>query len=371
MEIKQVEGIKLNFILATARTGSTLLSSMLNAHPNVISTIEEPFAFNLFPKYKRAKKWTTKTIQEFCYDFYLFSEGKLGIQFGTKKELETLLETHKPNLNAEVAIKLAYLCFFPNKEKKEITAIVDKQLKFHSHLEKVARFYPTSKFIILYRDPRDTVLLTQKVLKIEGKDHTNIYEIAHSWNYVYGRLSDLKTGIGTDRFLEMKYEDLVLNPEAELKKVCSFLNISYNPAMLQYDEQIKKEMIENENRLGEDTKNLISLLHGGLSQKVHTEKINIWKQELKPAEVNLVWSVCGKLAKKIGYAKGAGFVKQGSGFKYTFTFLSILLKRIYIDLYYALPFFIKRFIKKIKYGKRFKSDGYTSKDYYKRSYHSN
>src|ERR1039457_7247395 len=131
MGIQQVKDIKLNFILAIARTGSTLLSSMLNTHPNVISTIEEPFAYNLYPKYKSIEQWTSETIQEFCYDFYLFSEGRLEVQLGTKKDLETILETNQSSLNAEIAIKLAYLCFFPHKDKNEINTVVDKELKFH------------------------------------------------------------------------------------------------------------------------------------------------------------------------------------------------------------------------------------------------
>jgi hypothetical protein len=67
MDIEQFKNIKLNFILATARVGSTLLVSMLNAHQNVISTSEEPFAYNLYPKYSKVKKWTSKVILFFPF----------------------------------------------------------------------------------------------------------------------------------------------------------------------------------------------------------------------------------------------------------------------------------------------------------------
>ena len=89
MNIQQVKDIKLNFISATVRTGSTLLSTLLNSHPNVVSTFEEPFAYNLYPKYKNIAKWASETLQEFCFDFYLFSEGNLRYSLVQKKNWKT------------------------------------------------------------------------------------------------------------------------------------------------------------------------------------------------------------------------------------------------------------------------------------------
>src|ERR1700741_3834466 len=248
MDIEQIKNIKLNFVLATARTGSTLFSYMFNMHTNVVSTSEEPFAYSLYPKYKKVKIWTSKIIQEFCYDFYLFSEGRLELQFGTKKDLETLLEKHKTNLTADIAIKLTYLCFYPTKDKSEITTVVDKQLIFHFCLEQVAAFYPESKFIILYRDPRDQALARFR-MEIRKNGSTDYYSIARSWKNTYTKLQQLKDKIGADRFIEIKYEDLVSNPENELQKICSFIGIPYNSIMLDYHEKIKKDIDTNKDQI--------------------------------------------------------------------------------------------------------------------------
>jgi hypothetical protein len=365
MDIEHIKNINLNFILATARTGSTLLSAMLNMHSNVISTIEEPFAYSIYPKYKNVTNWTSKTIQEFCDDFYLFSEGRLEIQFGTRKDLETLLEIHKENLTYEIAIKITYLCFFPNKNKNKITTIVDKQLKFHFYLEKVANIYPTSKFIILYRDPRDTVILKQRILKIQNNKQQGFYKISNNWKSVYGKLLHLKNKIGSYRFLEIKYEDLVSNPEIELKKICSFLNIPFQLAMLEYDEQVKNDLKRKKEQLSNNTQDLISVLHDGISQKVHTNKIGIWKKELTQQDVNLIWTVCGYLASKIGYEKPENFVSQKIKASDYLTLFSMYINRKIIILYFSLPFNIRYLIKKTRYTNRYKSDGYTSESFYK------
>jgi len=344
MDIQQIENLKLNFILTTARTGSTLLSSMLNTHPNVISTVEEPFAYSLYDGYKNIKKWNSEIIQQYCYDFYLFSEGKFEVQFGTKKELENVLEQHKENLTITLAIKLTYLCFFPNKEKNNITTIVDKQLLFHSCLEEVVAYYPQSKFIILHRDPRDNAFTKWRMYENKKQfNQQNYYLIASEWKYVYGKLLQLKKTINNERILEVKYEDLVTNPEAELKKISFFLGIAYTNIMLTYDERIKDEI-----NLLKETKSLkyVMPFQDGIIQKPKTDKIDYWKQGLKPTEANMIWAVCGNLAKQIGYIEDGQFIAQPIKLKNRLLYTKILADKIKTKLYYASSFFIKQLLKK-------------------------
>ena len=118
MNSSEIKNTKLHFILSTERTGSTLLSTMLNMHPNVLSTFEESFAFTLYPKYKNVTNWTSETIKQYCYDFYLFSEGYLEIQFGSKKDFIALLEKNKPDLTCDLVFKLSYFNFFPKSTLK-------------------------------------------------------------------------------------------------------------------------------------------------------------------------------------------------------------------------------------------------------------
>ena len=368
VDTTQINNIKINFILTTARTGSTLLTTMLNMHPNIISTIEEPFAYNLYPKYKKIKTWTSDTIKEFCYDFYLMSEGFLEVQFGTKNDLETLLEANKSDLTVETAIKTAYLCFFPNKIKTEITTVVDKQLKFHLCLKKVAKFYPLSKFIILYRDPRDQALARFKMFEKLNKQK-DYYQIAHIWKYCYSKLHKLKNKIGINRFLEIKYEDLVSNPDIELKKICSFLDIRYSKEMLNYDKQVRPPLAFNkENGLSQN--NNISSLHDGITNEVSKDKIGFWKKGLKAQEANLIWTVCCELAEKIGYAREGNFIKQKISFKNYLTHLNILRIRMITLLYYSLPISIKHTLFQMKFGKQFRVTNYTSKQFYEKTYYN-
>lgn len=361
------ENIKLHFILSTGRTGSTLLSTMFNMHPSVVSASEEPFAFSLYPKYKRISRWTSEIINEYCYDFYLFSEGKLEPQFGTQDDLRRILEEHKSQLNIDLAIKLTYLCFFPNKDKSNITTIVDKQLKFHYFLDKVAGRFPEAKFIILLRDPRDNSLVKwRRSVKQEKKG--NYYVFGFMWWHVYSTLMKKKQNLGPKRFMEVYYENLMKDPEKELTKMCVFLGIDFHPLMLEYDTRVKEELQseQSKQKLGSTVKQHIAMFHEGLTQKTSTDKIGFWKANMKQEEVNIVWTICGKLASKLGYEPPEKFKAVAGNPKFLMSVMYVYFtKVIFTKTYYALPFSVKYLIKKIRYRKNFRQGKYTTHDFYK------
>jgi hypothetical protein len=354
--MQDLDKISLNFILSTGRTGSTLLSSMLNMHPNVISTSEEPFAYKLYPKYHTVTKWDDIIIEEFCYDFFLFSQGKLKLQFGKKEDLYNLLKSHQSILTGEYAIKLAYMAFFPNKNKDTVNTIVDKELIFHYVLDKVAAYYPNSKYIILHRDPRDNVLVKLKRAKIKGRG-ASLFYFAKFWNYTYKTLDKKLKKISSAKYIHVKYEDLVSKPEQTLQLICKFLNIKYHEDMLLFNEKFNQEMNSSNSLLENSVKNHISILHQGLTQKVNTDKLGLWKKDLSEAENNIIWSICGEIAEKHGYS--ADGCKKVSYFKisYLYDWLQFSYKRIMLPtIYHNLPFKLKYFIKKLKYDKQQKQD---------------
>ncbi len=368
MNIEQIKNIKLNFIIATARTGSTLLLSMLNMHPNVVSASEEPFAYNLYSRFGKIKKWTSKTIDTYCNDFYFISLGRLESQFGTKQDLKNILETYKPYLTFDVVIKLTYLCFQPSKDKSHITAIFDKQLEFHICIETIAKIYPDSKFIILHRDPRDQILAKIKLAKRMNESSKSLFFWAYIWRYKYSIFLKKASKIGKERFLEVKYEDLVLKPEIELKRISGFFNIPYDSTMLAYDEYFKRQ--RNEVDVNDTTINKFLTQHSSLLQKVNKNKIGVWKEELTNEETNLIWMVCGDLAEKIGYTRDENFIKQRFKLKYGIDYLAFLIWRVIgPNVFHSLPYFIKYVIVYfMKLGKIYKTN---DKHAYPNSYHNN
>ena len=365
--INQIKAIQIHFIVSTGRTGSTLLSAMFNMHKNIVSPVEEPFAFNLYYKYGKITNWTSNIIDEYCYDFYLFSEGVLEAQFGSRKELQETLEKYKDDLDYHTAVKITYLCFFPERDKSNVTTIIDKQLKFHDFIEKVAIFFPESKFIILNRDPRDNALVKMKRIireKEKGLIHrqnkSNYWMLALIWDRVYSLIYAKRDRIGSDRFMELKYEDLVADPERELKRIASFTGFEYDPVMLQYHEHTK-DRIAKADEVQDVKKQMFYQLHQGLTQRTNTDKVGFWKTEMKANDSDIVWSICSKLALQIGYKTDGSKDTQPRTKEFYRTYFTFLIQNIIIPkVYYGVPFWVRYSIKKFKYGNRFKQNRYTS-----------
>jgi hypothetical protein len=315
-------------------------------HPEIVAAMEEPFAYNLYPKYHKIKSWSDKTIHQYCDDLFLFTGWKLAPQFGNRSQLEQVLKKHSGELNFELVIRLTYLCFMPLKDKGGITTIVDKQLKLHNDIVRLSEIFPESKFIFLYRDPLDN-LARRKELRKKVGSHKSVLSEAMAWGFIYGRIKKAYQCITSNRVMELKYEDLILNTEAELRRVSYFLNIPYSSVMLNYhasDGYIDNGTVE----IGALA---LSSINSGVKEKPKASKIGEWRKTLSEEEAELIWSICGRTAESIGYEKDPGLNDLNKGYSYYFRVPAMYYNKLIVPaIWKEMPFSLQRLIKKIKYG---------------------
>jgi hypothetical protein len=84
--------------------------------------------------------------------------------------------------------------------------------------------------LFLYRDGRDVACSFKKA--IVGEKH--IYHLAQQWKKDQEACIRLRGILPSDRFFSLNYESLITAPEAEIRKLCLFLDIEYQPDMLQF-----------------------------------------------------------------------------------------------------------------------------------------
>lgn len=364
--MSQPNSLSLNFILSTGRTGSTLLSTMLNMHPNIISTSEEPFAYNLFPKYKNKTNWTDETIREYCFDFFLFSAGKLEPQFGKKDDLYQILKEHQAFLTGELAIKLSYLAFMPFKDKSQVNTIVDKELKSHFIVKQLSQYYPQAKFIVLTRDPRDNALVKRK-RDLKKNQKRTYYLLSKIWDYEYASLLKKLARIDSKRYIIVKYEDLVSEPEKTLSRITQFLSLTYNSNMLNYDSTFNERLSSGKETLNPKTISHLEGFHAGLGQKVSTDKVGIWQKELSVEDKNLIWYMCQKTAQQLNYQREACTATFYFKPKMILEFLKFLfIIHLYTKAYHLLPYFVRYRIRKTLYSKRVKETTYALTNHFEK-----
>ena len=124
---------------------------------------------------------------------------------------------------------------------EDAVRIGEKTPRHASHVGRIVELFPEARFIHIHRDPRDVVL------SMKDRAWSNsLYHSARRCQRVYGAMSRWASELGPERVLDVRYEDLVREPEAELRRVCAFLGEVFDEAMLEHDRQADELFSERE-----------------------------------------------------------------------------------------------------------------------------
>jgi len=209
-------GGNLIFMISQPRAGSTLLQRMLGSHPD-IHTVSEPWLM-LHPLYTL----TDTNGYKAEYDSDLARRG-------TKEFLTSLPSGEKEYVQAarqmygtmyEMALQRARKRYF-----------LDKTPRYYLIIRELYRTFPEAHFIFVLRNPL-AVLCSVANTWVRGK-----------WRRLRRYRTDvlkapllILNGIETvgERSLTVTYENVVAQPEEELKKICARLGVDFVPGIVRY-----------------------------------------------------------------------------------------------------------------------------------------
>ena len=269
------------FILGRGRSGTTLLSRILSAHPNITVAPEGFFLLNLYTAYKNAT-WHNKTIEAFCRDVLLENRMKTW-QLPVSLIRERLL-ANKEQLNYPMACRIVYAAY-AEKNEKQIIWTGDKNPHYALFPQKLLQIFPDAPVIYIYRDYRDNILSYRNV-PFDLQDYA---ALAYRWNIYNRQLMKLRHSDHKETLYSQRFEDLLQNPEAEVSGICKFLNVSYYPEMLNFYQE------EETNFYGAG-----SPWFSKLNNPLNPDEKEKWKS-LPESTLNLIDSICNETARELGY----------------------------------------------------------------------
>lgn len=283
----EIKTIKQFFIVGRSRSGTTLLRTMLDSHPNISVPNECPFILQLSNNYKNVKKWTPTKISAFIIDLqktWLFNELNINLE-ELKKDLLTLGE----NISYSIVCKTVSGNISCVKQKKNLIYLGDKNPSYSLQFNTLYKIFGNQcKYIFINRDYRDQFVS----LKNTGIEIPNIVISTKRWVKAYKNFKK-HTELNSANFYTLRYEDLANHPEKELSCICNFLGTSYTPEMLAF--------YKNKESLSVFTETSLNGVHKSITMPVHTSKINVWKKELNKNEIGLADKIAGKHAIDCGY----------------------------------------------------------------------
>jgi hypothetical protein len=208
-----------SFIIAgEQRSGTTLLSEVLGRHSQVyIDGYSVGFRLvSCFKHYTRVLPYNAAESQSAIQSWLIENDykGRLA-EFIDYKNLERFP-------SAQAAIQDGIDNRLSTEAKK---VFGDKSPGIHHFMPELLTLVPKARFIHVVRDGR---AVAHSQYKRTGK-HVEL--AAQDW--VDGNAKGLTNlaWLGADKYLMLKYEDLLSEPENTLKAVCKFLNLEYEPAM--------------------------------------------------------------------------------------------------------------------------------------------
>jgi hypothetical protein len=316
MELKELDNIKIFFILGRPRSGTTLLRTLFDAHTNVSIPYEGRIIMDLYFKYGKQKKWTENKLIEFYNDAISLNKVK-DWEFSENFKKDVLELGENTDLNR--LIKIVYLSFKSLFPKEKILIIGDKNPFYsirRSYLRIIREVFPEAKIIHLVRDYR-AHYLSMTTMDFESN---NVGVIALMWKYSY---EIIKNEFGNSKnYLLIKHEDLTSHPTKYLTELCSFLNIEFQPTMLEFY-KIKDYVLENYG-------DAFLKIHSSLLNPVTDEFNDKWKTKLDDITLEYLDAITGETADEIGYERK--YFKQKNFFivlyLHFFKFLYLFYARI-------------------------------------------
>lgn len=246
------------FIGGEGRSGTTLLRVMLDSHSAIACGPETHFLVD--PRFQEFHRHFSRTWERRAAGY-----GYAG------RDLDDLVRDFVRGW------------FEPYMQRRGKRRWADKTPQNIHILPYLWELFPTAKVIHMIRDGRDVAC---SILP-QGWGPNTIAAAAERW------VSCIEKGLAhrnrTDRYMEVRYEDLVRQPERELRRVMDLVGEPWEPQMLEYW------------RCPHDLAPLTESSATQVVQPIYSRSIGRWKRELSSSEVSQYVHVAGTTLRRLGY----------------------------------------------------------------------
>lgn len=263
--------MKTFFIAGVQRSGTTLLSVMLSNHPEIdldgFST-----AFRLITCFKNYQEVLPLNLQYeeeevLAWKIETDYKGRLASLLDYKNigQYETIQELVKASIQQQL-----------KQSNKSVWG--DKAPNLQHYLADISLLLPKTKIIHIVRDGRATAYSHAQ------RAHKHILLAAQEW--VNGNVAALvnQKMVGKSRYLIVKYEDLLTEPEQLARQICTFLDISFDKKMLDMAANQPEKEAERY-----------------VKSKFDRSKITQFKTQIPTKTLRKIERIQGPLLKKMGY----------------------------------------------------------------------
>jgi hypothetical protein len=295
------------FIAGTSRSGTTLMSNILNKHSDVWITGETHYFDDLRVKIAGGEQQPLSPEEaKRCQDYFLALTHKLYGRGGdpeqgwmSRLELKKLAE----RVGTDSDSYFEAFCRLQTQRYNK-TQLGEKTPRHVFKIPEILARYPEAKVVCMVRHPGGVIASyrnfwnsqwrnkdnrdgfeTKEQLRIRNSYHPIIMSLM--WKAAFNAALEAREQFGESRVYIQRFEDMVVYPESTLKALTAWLSLNYQPSMLEVP--LINSSYSNDK---------VDLGVGFSNQSAHR-----WQDKLSDGEIATFQSCCGTLLGKAGYER--------------------------------------------------------------------
>ncbi len=291
------------FIGGTGRSGTTLLIRLLERHPKIF-TLRWESQFLVAPNgllNLGYRQWKRKALQAFVerlrgrwYERTLNSGKKNEYKAGLitdvdREDLEAAIdfllteapEAKSPEATFPLIRRFTHRLFAPGTLAAGADRWCEKTPRNVLFADRLLEIFPDLKFLHIIRDGRDVVssMVHRGFWPVASghefpslrpyRGEVTVEKAANYWRDILRLARVVSSEIPAQHYYEFRFEDLIANPEGELRTICEFLGEDFEPTMLK--------------------------------QNLDRHHIGRWRDDLSPSQHDVVHQIVGDTLRREGY----------------------------------------------------------------------
>ena len=283
------------FVVGVNRSGTTLLRMMLDSHPELAIGAETHFVPDLIAACAAGNPSAADLVATITG---VREWPDFGLEAGSLRAAFDRLEADG-GLDAAAALRCFYrLCA----ERAGKPRAGEKTPAYGRSMTAIADVLEEARFVHVIRDGRDVALS----IRDRSTQERPFARIARRWRR---RIEDARRQAEElgPRYLEVRYERLVTDPEPVLREICGLIELPWDAAMLDHTDRSAARLAEMQRELpaSGDRERLSAERRMRTHERVlgppDPSRSGRWRRDMSAAEREQFESVAGTTLAELGY----------------------------------------------------------------------
>jgi hypothetical protein len=267
------------FVVGCPRSGTTLLSLMIHAHPRIAMPPESRFLIKTWRKRAQFGDLSTRRERRRLARACVRPGSRIRDLGLDPKETKRKILTAPPTIGSAFGTVFAEFARQHGKERWG-----DKRPAYHQEVDVLLRLFPDAQIVHLLRDGRANVA---SLKKMPWWPYDSVGSMA-AWSQAEFCARRDQRRLSSDTFHVVRYESLVAEPEKALRGLCDFLDEEFSDAMLEPSE-VAHLVPEHKS------------WHVNTRSGVTAAQVESWRTGLEPWELGLMETVLRRQLTRNGY----------------------------------------------------------------------